>query len=72
MPLEVVDAKQRIIQLLGQDQVYLTANDTAKKLGINEEHARRCLCDLYDEGRLKRHAKHLTGRGRPSHCYGIK
>jgi hypothetical protein len=72
MPLEAVDAKQRIIQLLDKDQVLLTASDTAKKLGINEEHARRCLFDLYDEGKVERHAKHLPGRGRPSHCYGIK
>lgn len=72
MPLVVVDAKQRILQVLAQDQLFVTAKEAAKILDINEEHSRRCLCDLYDEGVLDRRVSHLPGRGRPGHCYGLK
>jgi hypothetical protein len=72
MPLVAVDAKQRILQVLTQDQLFVTAKEAAKILDINEEHSRRCLCDLYDEGVLDRRVSHLPGRGRPGHCYGLK
>ena len=70
-PLELVDAKQRIIETLHQGKSNLTAQEVSQKLGLNVEHARRCLCDLHEEGKLQRQTVHLPGRGRPTYCYGL-
>lgn len=70
-PLEVLAAKDQIVNLLEKEKIYLTAIETANKIEINIEHARRCLCELYGEGKVKRSSAHLPGRGRPSHSYGL-
>ena len=70
-PLELVDAKQRIIETLYQAKGNLTAQEVSQKLGLNVEHSRRCLCDLHEEGKLQRRSSHLPGRGRPTYCYGL-
>jgi hypothetical protein len=70
-PLELVDAKQRIVEFLHQEKAYLTAKEVSQKVALNVEHSRRCLCDLHEEGKLQRRSSHLPGRGRPTYCYGL-
>lgn len=64
LPLEVLDAKQRILANLRQDSA-MTASDVAAMLDLNVEYARRCLWDLYDDKKLDRVPSPPSGRGRP-------
>jgi hypothetical protein len=69
-PLEMLDAKQRILALFSGG-CRKTAKEVAKMIDLNEEHARRCLCDLFDCGLLRREPVHNSGRGRPSLTYRL-
>lgn len=71
LPLEMLDAKQRILANLRQDSA-MTASDVATMLGLNVEYTRRCLCDLFDDKKIRRDPSPLHGRGRPSHCYRLR
>ena len=71
LPLEVLDAKQHIMANLRKDSA-MSAKDVADILGLNEEHVRRCLWDLFDQKKLNRIATPLPGRGRPCHRYCLR
>jgi hypothetical protein len=71
LPLEVLDAKQRILANLRPDSA-MTASEVAAMLNLNEEYARRCLYDLYDEQKLGRVPSSPSGPGRPCIRYCLK
>ena len=71
LPLEVLDAKQRILANLRQDSA-MTASDVAAMLDLNVEYTRRCLWDLYDDKKLGRVPSPPSGRGRPCIRYCLK
>jgi hypothetical protein len=70
-PLEMLDAKSRILATFSQG-CSMTAKQVAMKTDINDEHARRCLCDLFDGGQLTRDPVRNSVRGRPSFAYRLK
>jgi hypothetical protein len=71
LPLEVLDAKQRILAILRPDSA-MTASDVAAMLDLNVEYTRRCLWDLYDDKKLDRVPSPHTGRGRPCIRYCLR
>ena len=70
-PLEEVSATTQILELLRANGYGMSAKAIAQSIGLHVEHARRCLCHLFDDGLIARETEKAAGRGRPVHLYRL-